>query len=389
MAVTAWATNDPRTQKTWLQKYFDYAIKSLMLSGMMGTGPDQPIQIVDKITDDRKKGDKVGLELEIPLSAVGQGDGGRVTDHEEAMVIQNMEVVIHERMHGVVSEGKLSEKRTVTNFRELAMRQLKVWSKNVAQEPDLIAALFGLYNASGIGTVNEVLPSANRLVYGGQTVGGVVSAATMTSDALLSAETAASTLCGLQFLSVIRRRAMMATPRIRPLNVNGMDCYKVLIHPYCKKAIVQSTGEQAFIKMLTEAEQKGKGNPVLSGGPFFYDGMFIQEYDRCPLRIGAGGTGPSEGFWLNALRTATTDPVADTKKVAAGLLLGCQAAVFVPGAKPEWVEDWVDGNIPWAKTHLMYATKKVQFNVYDATGNTNTAQEDYGVIQFHNQVIVD
>jgi N4-gp56 family major capsid protein len=349
----------------------------------MGEGPENIIQIRTDLEKD--KGDKVNIDLEVPMSGAGVGDDGVTTGYEEAITVQNMEIAVHERAHAVVSNGAMSEKRTVTNIRDAAKRGLGIWTRDVCLEPDINAGLYGLYNASGIETVNEHVPTSSRLVYGGQSVAGVVSAAAMTTDATLTAETAASTLCGLQFLSAIKRKAIMATPKIRPLNIGGLRVFLVLLHPYQVKAIKQSTGEQAFTAMLKDADVKGKGNPILSGGPFYYDGMFIQEYDRAPLRTGAGGTTPAEGFWLASNKLTTSDAVANTRSVAAGLLLGCQAGVFLWGKRPTWSEDMVDNDKPKVKVDMIYGVKKTLFNAHGGTA----AQQDYGVIQFHNQVVVD
>lgn len=390
MTATGYGTNDPRTQKMWSRKLFEYALKDFFFLnfGWLGTGPESVIQVHKDLDGANKSGDKVTFEMETPLSGEGNGNDGTVTGAEEAGSIQNMTVTLGERSHGLVSRGKISEKRTLTDFNEYAARQLGIWTRNVAMEPDLWRMLYGLYNASGIETVNELEPSANRIIYGGQTLAGVVNAA-KTTDALLSAETATDYLCGLQFLSLMKRRAKLCTPKIRPVTIDGKRYYLVVLHPYQMKAVRASTGEHSFVAMMKDAEKRGKDNPIFAGAEFYYDEMIVYEYDRAPLKTGANGTTPSEGFWLNAGRTATTDPVANGKSVAAGLILGAQAGVLEWGQQPRYYNDMVDvKRKPQAAVDMLYAMKKTRFNVFTEV-NTNTAQEDYGVYQFHTQVQLD
>jgi len=388
---TQFGANDPRTQAKWSRKMFEYAIQELWLTqhGFIGTGPNSIIQQLTELDGKRVAGSKVTVEMEVPLQGAGQGDDGDTTGKEEALTVLNQTVEIHERAHSVVSAGKMSEKRTSTDIREAGKRQLGIWQAQKL-ENDLMAALYGLYNESGISVVNESAPSSARIYFGGQTAAGAVSDA-LTSDATLSAATTANYLCGLQLLDVMKRKAKLCTPKIVPLRVKGYPkpIYVVLLHEYQIKAIQLQTGTNSYQTLMAQAQRRGEDNPLFAGAEFLWNGMLVYDYERAPMRTGAGGVTPAEGFVLHSGKTYTTDPVADGISVARGLLLGRQAGMLVWGQKPGWYEDKKDARLPKIVIDELLATAKTKFNEYTQPSGGNTAQQDFGVYAFDTQVIVD
>ena len=389
--MTPFGASDPRTQTKWSRKMFEYAIQALWLvkNGFMGTGPNNIIQQLTELEGNRVAGSKITVEMEVPLQGAGQGDDGDTTGNEEALTVLNQTVEIHERAHSVVSAGKMSEKRTSTNIREAGKRQLAIWNSQKL-ERDIAAMLYGTYNETGILTVNESVPSSQRIYYGGQTAGGAVIAA-MTSDATLSAPAAAGYLCGLQVLDVMKRKAKLCTPKIVPLRVKGYakPIYIFLLHEYQLKAIQLQTGTNSYQTLMAQAQRRSNENPLFAGAEFLWNGCLVFDYERAPMRTGAAGTTPAEGFVLDAGRTITTDPVGDGKSVARGLLLGQQAGMIVWGQKPGWYEKKKDARLPKVVTDSLYATAKTKFNEYTQPAGPSTAQQDFGVYAFDTQVIVD
>lgn len=391
MTATAFGTNDPRTQKKWSKKMFEYALNELWFLeyGLMGTGPNSIIQVAAELDGEHQSGDEITFELEEPLSGTGQGDDGDTTGNEESLVIDNMSMKIHERAHSVVSKGKMSEKRTSTVFRDAAKRGLGRWTRE-KMENDILASVYGLYNDSGIATVTELAPSTNRHLNIGQKADGTVATAKNTL-ALMSAETVANYLMGTKILQLMKRKAQLSTPKIRPIRVKGYPypIYVVLLHPYQIKAIKAETGSAGYAAIQAAANKRGDMNPLFSGAEFLWDGLLAYEYDRAPMRAGAGGATPAEGFLLNAGKTATTDPLANGTYAARAVLLGAQAAVFGWGQRPAWYEEKKDARKPKVVTDMLYGCSKTRWNTYDADADTNTAGDDYGVITVDTMVVPD
>jgi len=390
MAPTAFAFADPRAQTKWSLAVFVYGLQNMFFTQMMGKNKNSLIHVNTDLTT--KKGGTIIFESRNPLSGAGVGDDGNTTGSEEALKRRNMSLYVHERAHSYVSAGKMSEQLTATDVREDGKEDLGEWLSE-ALEDDIGCAAAGCYNenssSAAIETINESYPTADRIHYGGQnaagtlcTYGGVVGAS-HTTDALLTAAVQANNLMGTVLLEAIKRRALSASPKFRPViirNLSGANpddvrsgkflgpvlakILIVLISPLQAKAVKAETGNNGYRAMTSAAQERGNKNPIFSGAEFYWDGMLVFEYDRIQSRTGAGGATLAEGFLLNAARTLTTDAVAVDRTVNRALLMGAQALAFGWAQKPEWSEDYVDNNKPKVKVDMLYGVKPTVFNAH-------------------------
>jgi len=404
MTATNFTFTDPRAQTVWSPQVYAYALQNMFFTKVMGNDGNAAVFVNTDLTV--KRGGTVIVESDSPLQGAGVGDDGDTTDSEGQLKSRNMSVTVHERANAAVSAGKMSEQLTRTNFREKAKKDLGLWLSG-AMENDILYSASGLYNknssSASIATINESYPTSNRIFYGGQTAAGVMTA-NLTSDALLSAETAASTLMGTLVLEAIKRRCMAATPRFRPVtiyNINGMNADDVrsgknlgeaigkilivLLHPLQIKAIRAQSGSAGWAAMVAAAGVRGNQNPIFQGASFYWDGMLCFEYDRIVKKTGAGGATVAEGFSLAAGLATTDDPVASGKTVARALVLGGQAISFCWAQKPEWSEDYVDNNKPKVKVDMIYGVKRTNFNEH----GTSTPTEDESIYCIDTQVTLD
>jgi len=385
MAVTQFGHADPRTEKIWSDKTFKFAVENMELTrrGLMGTTDNRVIQVNSQLVN--KPGDSITFKLRRPLESEGVGDDGTIEGNEEALSIMNYTVQVHERGHGVVSAGLMSEKRTNTDFRPAARDGLGLWSAE-RMENDMIAAMAGLYNVPNIETVNEAYPSSGRIYYGGQNAAGTVATA-KTTDALLSAETNTDYLFGPKIVKLIKRKALAVRPKFRPVETEYGRYFVMLIHPLQAKALKATT---EWLNSKYYANIRGWKNPLFTGALGVIDGVVIHEYERTPIRTGANGTEPYEGFLLNAGKDATDDAVADGKTVARALFCGAQAGCFAWGVRPRWKETYADAGFkPRVAMRMLYATSKSRFNVYTQPAGANTAQEDFACWAVDTQCVVD
>ena len=393
MATTAFGSLDPRTQKVWSQRMFKYALKNMWLSKFMGTTPDSVIQNTTDLT--KRPGDKVTFELLKPLEDKGQGNDGTLRNNSEALSILNWTVGVHERGHSVASNGKISEQRTATNIRQTGRTALGMWLGDKALEEDLRNAIFGLYNGSTktgyssttITNVNEKEPSTNRILYIGQSSAGVL-LADQGDDATLSAATTSNALFGTKVIERAKREAMDVEPHFRPVTVDGEQYLVMLIGSLQAKAL---RADSDWLEAQRHANVRGRKNPIFSGAMGIWDGVVIHEYQRAPYRTGDGGTTVSEGFVLNSARDATTDAVADGKTVQRAVLLGAQAGLVAWAQRWQWHEDFADigQRKPEIAVDGIYGVAKAQFNEYESSGDTNTAQEDFATLAVDTQVDLD
>ncbi len=408
---TSFAFGDPRAQTKWSLAMFVYGLQNMFFTGMMGKDKNSLIHVnTDLLT---KKGGTIIFESRDPLTGAGVGNDGNTTGNEQQLKRRNMSLIVAERATAVVSAGKISEQLTATNVREDSKIDLAEWLAEILED-DIATAAAGLYNenssSSDITTINESYPTSDRIHYGGQnaagtlaTAGGVVGASFGT-DALLTADTTANNLMGTVLLEAIKRRAISATPKFRPVIVRNLQGANpddirsgkflgpvlakiaiVLVSPLQNKAIKAETGNNGYRAMTSAAQVRGNLNPLFAGATFYWDGMLVFEYDRIASRTGAGGTTLAEGFLLNTGRTATDDELASTRTVHRALFMGAQALVFGWAQKPEWSEDFVDNNKPKVKVDALYGVGPTIFNAHG--GSTPGSTE--AIFCIDTEVIVD
>ncbi len=394
---TSFGTSDPRTQTKWSESVYKYGLQNVSLIPLMGTTKNSFIQVQSELLN--RAGQSIVVESRTPFSQPGVGDDGDTRGNEENLQRRNMTVVIHERAHSYVSAGKLSEQITSTNIREDGREDLSEWLGEILED-DLATSAAGLYNenssSSAIQTINESYPTSDRIFYGGQPADGSDvgnSGATFDDDAALTADTSLQQRMGTLLLSLIRRKAIAATPRFRPVVIRDLSkanpddvrsmagapvvgkFFLVLMSALQIKDIKAETStannNSSWATMTASAQVRGNLNPIFSGAAFLWDGMLVWEYDRIASRTGAGGTTLAEGFLLNAGRTATDDAVANGRTVHRALLFGAQGMVIAWGLKPEWSEDMVDNNKPKIKVDMLYGVKRTIFNAHGTSTPTS------------------
>jgi len=394
MASTSYAFTDPRAQTLWAPDMFEYALENSRLTMLMGNSKDSIVHVNKDLTT--KQGGTIIFKLRNRLTGGGQGDDGDTTGNEEAITKGNMSLEVHERMHAVVSAGKMSEQLTdtkgVDGFRGDAKEELGVWTSE-AIEDDLVTCLSGCYNENSGGadiqTVNESYPESDRIWYGGQSITSSPalgnSGTSYATDALLTAGTRTSNLFGTLVINKVRANALAAAPRFTPGVFRQVSAsaerdirfpnkgkrlgnyFVVLASPEQIEHMRAEVGTNGWANMTALCRQQGDDHPIFAGGNVLWNGCIVVEYDRILKRTGAGGTTLAEGFALNAGRTATSDACASGRSVCRALLLGAQSACFGWAMYPGWFEDYVDCNKLKVKTDMIYGVKKTKFNAHGGT----------------------
>lgn len=370
------------TEERWSETLFEYTLKNMVLSKFMGVSTRSVIQI-DK-TLSKAAGDQITFRLRMPLSNAGGYDDSDLEGNEEALDFFNFPVVIHERGNAVRSAGKMTDQRTKIDIRREATEALGDWCAEQL-DLDILYALAGVGNQgtyAGEGTadqatVNEHAPSSNRILYIGQTAAGVVT--TATSDNTLgdgSASDYANFLFGTKIISIAKRRAVTASPKFRPININGKNYFLMLLHPWQVKALRLETGDHGWVNIQARANVRGLSNPLFQkmfdDAIGVYDDVILYEYDRILTR--ASGDEFDDGDTVHT-------NVPSGAGVARALLLGAQAGVIAWGQMPKRYEKDFDYNRkPGTAMDMIYGVSKTVFRDPGANQNTNTAQDDFAVV---------
>lgn len=380
------------TQQMWPQTKFEIMLANMQLSKFIGGVDD----IIVQDTNLKKgPGDKVTFELDMPLSDAGGSDDSDIEGNEESMAFFNFPVSVHERNHGVRSAGIMTDKRSAVVIRSKAIFALGRWSAEQVDN-DLLWSLSGLGNqntypgegTSPIQTVNELAPSANRVFYGGQTVAGVVTEET--SDSLI-ADAGGSDylnyLFGTKVIDKVKSRAVLASPKLRPVEVGGKWYYVMFLHPWQIDALKAETGAAGWASIQKDANVRGINNPlftkdgtgrerVFDGAVGVWNDVILFSYERIETRV----AGESFGDPNTATNIIDAGIVSGTSVVARALFCGAQAGTLAWGKMWRRLERGFDyKRKPGTATDAIYGTSKVRFNDPGANQSANDAQEDFGV----------
>lgn len=395
MADTSILHANALTQQKWSDTHFEIMLENMQFSKQIGTDTDSMI-IMDKDLT-KGPGDKVTMELDMPLSNAGGTDDSDLEGNEEAMVFMNYPVEIHERSNAVKSAGKMSEKRSAVKILSKATFALGRWSAE-AVDNDLLWGLSGLGNqntyagegTSSILTINEKAPSSSRIYFGGATVAGVVTSET--SDSLIGDADGTdylNYLMNTKIIDKIKTRAMLAFPKFRPtVSMNGRFYYAMYLHPWQVDALRAETGASGWAQIEANANKRGVEanrlfgkdgtgrDRIFDGAVGIWNDVILYSYERIETRTG----GESFDDPNTATNIIDDNIVAGTSAVARALFCGAQAGTLAWGQMwKRYVKNFDYNRKPGTATDGIYGVSKVRFNDPGAGQAANNAQEDFGV----------
>jgi N4-gp56 family major capsid protein len=298
------------------------------------------------------------------LTGTGVVGDSTLEGSEETMTFYNYAQKINLISNAVVSAGKMTNRMSMFDLKTQFKDGLADWLQEKL-EKNIIYALSGLASADGTVALNS--PSTNRVWKGGQTAAGTVEDVGATDAAV---DSTTNNLFGPEVISVVKRKAQMASPKIAMAKVNGQSLYAMVIHPYQAKSLTASTNWQ---NAQYYAADRGNKNIIFQGGDYLgtYDGVAIYVHDGIITKVG-GGSGAAGYF-------ESGDVVSSTYTLARALFLGAQAAVIGYGQYPGWYEkDFDYGRVPGVATDVIVGIGKTEFN-----------SEDFGVIAVDTMAVPD
>ena len=318
------------TKKAWAKQLYKEAETESFFARFTGEGPNS---IIQKKTDLRKeKGDSITIGLLMKLKGDGVLGEGMLEGNEEKLTILDFSVKVDQIRNGVKLAGSLTEQKAAVDLRTAAKDALKGWmgEKN---EKDTFAAL-------------TKDPTPNRVLYaGGRAAENAITASDTFSTAVISAA---------------RRKAMLANPKVRPVNVNGKNWYVMVVDSYQARDL---KNDPIWVAAQKDANLRGENNPIFTGALGTYDGVILHEHE-------------------NIIRTATG---AGSIYVGHALLMGAQAGVYAVAKEPNWVEKAFDydDKVGFA-TGMIRGIEKAKF-----TDEESDETFDFGVVQVITSSVAD
>lgn len=353
--------------KQWDDNYFTEYIRGNKMSRYMGTDENAIVQVKENLT--KKPGDTVYFELVNRLQGQGKTNNQTLEGFEEDLSQRGWPLTISLFRHGVVVP-EFEEQVTAISLREAGRTVLMNWSMEhtrdrfiralgqkaalFPRDTGLAVGISSTYQSANATALNAwLVNNSDRVLFGAlkaNAVSGVLATALLTVDSTNDKLTASA-------VSVMKRIAKNANPKIRPIRVNGDEEWYVMFAE--SNAFRDLKADPVIIAARTGALQRGEDNPLFTDGDIIWDGVIVREIPEL-----------SSNIWL-ALGASTIN-------VAEAYLCGAQALGYALAQR--WNTRTQDKDYQTKHgiaVQQMYECNKLQFG----TGATDTDNpKDNGVV---------
>ena len=358
MAQTNFGALTAAQVQVWSRDVWKMARNASFINQFSGAGANAMVTRVTELTK-TSRGDQAVIQLIADLEGDGVAGDNTLEGNEEAIQNYAQTITIDQLRHANRTKGKMSDQRTVINFREQSRDVLAYW---LADRCDQMAFL----TLSGI-DYTQTNKGATR------TAGGVTDLAFATStapstnryfnwdgatgvEALIAGNTGTLATADDKpsYKMLVQMKARAKDEYIRGVKSgSGIDeYYHVFMSP---TSMANLKLDSDFIQNVRNAGVRGNKNQLFAGGEsFMVDGLMIHEFRHVYQASGWGDNGGE-----------------------AVLLCGAQALGMADLGNPEWNEDTFDyNNQQGIEVGKIFGFLKPQFHsIY--TG----AAEDFGVMR--------
>lgn len=338
----------------WDDKFFREYVRDNKFAPYMGTNEAAIIQMKENLT--KTVGDSLTFQMIGRLSGAGVRGANSLRGNEEAMNNRSQRVFVELVRNGVSVDTKVEQIKTDIDLRNAGRALLKDWALETLRN-DVIQAMLSIngtaFNLADATARNTWLTNnADRVLFG-RTRSNLVSgnhASSLTNIAVGQTMTAG-------VVSLLKRIAKTASPRIRPIRTKGdEEWYIYFANPLVFRDLKNDT---TMLTSNREAWVRGADNPIFTDGDLIYDGVIIKEIEDIPAFPGLGAGG--------------------TVQVAPGFLCGAQAVGVAVAQRTRSVEDEPQdyGRILGIGIEEIRGVQKLRFG----TGANDTdSTKDFGIV---------
>lgn len=268
MANTVLGTGLRVTQ--WDDKFFTEYLRESRFKPYMGTDESSVIQMKEDLT--KKPGDRISIHLVNRLTNAGVTGTSTLEGNEEGMDTRSMLITVN-KLRNAVRLPEMEEVKSAIDLREAARVTLKDWM--MEQDRDQIITALGSINGTAYGSASEankdawLADNSDRVLFGA----AVSNNSSNDHSASLANVDTTNDKCTGANLSVLKRLAKQATPKIRPIRINGdEEWYVVFMNHLCFRDYFANVKSD-----LSGAMPRAKDHPIFVGANLIYDGLIIRE----------------------------------------------------------------------------------------------------------------
>jgi N4-gp56 family major capsid protein len=338
----------------WSDRYFMEYLTENRYSESMGPDENSVIHVQEDLT--KKAGDSITFALVNKLTNAAVTGSATLENNEEAMDTRSFRLIVDKRRNAVrISE--MERIRTEIDLLDAARATLKDWSMKDTE--GLITRALGAVNGVAYASATEaqkdawLADNADRVLFGASlanNAGNDHSVSLANIDATNDRLTPAA-------LSLMKRMALRANPKIRPVRVEtgGKRFYVVYANPLSFRDLKNNTTVQ---QAQREVGLEMENNRLFNGGDILWDGMIVKEVEDIGILADAGAGG-----------TVDVGPV---------YLCGAQAVGVAYGKRWRPIrEDFDYGDKKGVGVEAIYGVDKMLFGI---GANDTDNPKDHGVV---------
>ena len=281
------------TVQQWDAEFFREFLIDNQFSVYMGTAANEIIQVKEDLT--KKKGDTITFALVNRLTNDPVLGASTLEGNEEDMVSRSHTLTVNKRRNGV-RVAEIEEQKSAIPLRNAARPVLLDWAMEDTRDL-VITALQQIngvnYSAATEGNKDDwVVDNSDRISYSGVAANltGDHSANLLTISAVNGKITAAD-------LGVLKRMAVNASPKVRPVRVAGDRRFYVCFTN--SNTFRDLKADSTITAAQREVQLEAQNNRLFQGGDLIYDGLLIREVPDIPTYEGSGSNAIDVGgFYL-------------------------------------------------------------------------------------------
>lgn len=273
------------TVQQWDDRFFEEYVQESLFRPYMGTGENDVIQVKDDLT--KKAGDSLTFALVNRLTNTGVTGTNTLEGNEEDMSSRSFRLYV-DKIRNAVRVAEMEEQRSAIGLRDAARAVLKVWMMEKTRN-DIITALGsidGVAYASATATQRNtwLTNNADRVLFGATKSNA---SSNVFATALANIDTT-SDLVTPGRLSLMKRIALSASPKVRPIEVSGGK--RVYVVFMGVRNFRNLANDVTMVQANREAMLRGMDNPLFEGADLYWDGMIIKQVDDIPVYTGVGAS---------------------------------------------------------------------------------------------------
>lgn len=279
-------SNSSLRQQLWDKEFWKDVIDGMFFTNrqMMGESENNILFVKNDLR--KQKGSTINMGLSQKMSGNGVVGNAELEGNEEKLNYYHDDVVIDQIRNGVRLDGELDEQKSAQELFEDAKDKGSIWMQEYL-ENQVFMKLGGVTSVDLTRVDGSTIYSVRSTWSNSPTIVPAADENAGTGLRYICAD--ASGLTSLQNTDIMtttlitraRVKAELASPKIRPLRVDGANYYVMFIHPW-QAADLKTAASSVWAQAQREAQERGAKNPVFTGALGVWDGVILHSHEYVP-----------------------------------------------------------------------------------------------------------